>query len=125
MNFGTAELFGRANTQDRPQSDQAAYLFRASNTGAWSIDKSDTSGNITTLASGTVAALGTGTWHHLALTFSGSSISAAIDGTTVDRSSCTCSEYLAGWLGSCHRPCSRAYASTRATCPAGRPVSRR
>ena len=61
---GTVELFGRANTQDRPQSDQAAYLFRASNTGAWSIDKSDTSGTITTLASGTVGALGTGSLAH-------------------------------------------------------------
>src|ERR1035441_6460892 len=49
----------------------------------------------------------------------------AIDGTTVDRSSSTSSEYLAVWPGSCQSPCSLAYASTRATCSAGRPVSRR
>jgi hypothetical protein len=80
---GTAELYGRANTQLRPQSDQAAYLFRASDTGAWSIDRSDTGGNITTLASGTAAALGTGSWHTLALTMDGTTISGSIDGTTV------------------------------------------
>jgi hypothetical protein len=80
---GTAELYGRANTQDRPQADQAAYLFRASDTGAWSIDRSDTGGNITTLASGTATALGTGSWHTLALTMRGTSISGSIDGTTV------------------------------------------
>ena len=84
---GTAELYGRANTQDRPQADQAAYLFRASDTGAWSIDRSDTNGTITTLASGTVGALGTGTWHTLALSMWGTAISASIDGTTVGTAS--------------------------------------
>src|ERR1700728_3199067 len=80
---GTVELFGRANTQDRPQSDQAAYLLRASNTGAWSIDKSTTTGTITTLASGSVSALGTGSWHTLSLAMQGSVISASIDGAKV------------------------------------------
>jgi hypothetical protein len=80
---GTAELYGRANKQDRPQADQAAYLFRASDTGAWSIDRSDANGSITTLASGTAAALGTGTWHTLALAMWGTAISGSIDGTTV------------------------------------------
>jgi hypothetical protein len=94
---GTAELFGRANTQDRPQSDQAAYLFRASNTGAWSIDKSDTSGNITTLASGTTGALGTDSWHTLSLTMQGSAISASINGTQVG--SVTNSSYQSGVAG--------------------------
>ena len=94
---GTAELYGRANTQDRPQADQAAYLFRASDTGAWSIDRSDTSGNITTLASGTAAALGTGSWHTLALTMQGSTISGSIDGTTVG--SATDTTYTSGQAG--------------------------
>ena len=31
------ELMGRANAQYQPQSDQNAYYFRVSNTGAWSI----------------------------------------------------------------------------------------
>src|SRR6266571_2584559 len=52
----------------------------------------------------------------------------ARDGTTVDRSSASCCEYLAAPPaalppGSCQSPCSLAYASTRATCSAGRPVS--
>src|SRR5207244_1193265 len=40
-------------------------------------------GDLTTLASGTVAALGVGRWHQLTLTFEGTKISAAIDGATV------------------------------------------
>ncbi len=49
----------------------------------------------------------------------------ASDGTMVDRSSDSSSEYRAGRRGSCHRPCSLAYASISATRSAGRPVSRR
>jgi O-glycosyl hydrolase len=94
---GTVELFGRANTQDRPQSDQAAYLLRASNTGAWSIDKSTTTGTIMTLASGSVSALGTGSWHTLSLAMQGSVISASIDGTRVG--SVTDSSYQTGLAG--------------------------
>src|SRR5215472_11049726 len=40
----------------------------------------------------------------------------ASDGTTVDRSRVSSSEYRAVWPGSCHRPCCLAYASTSATC---------
>ena len=50
---GTVELLGRANTQNRPQSHQAAYELRISDTGAWSIVKSTSAGTLTTLASGT------------------------------------------------------------------------
>jgi hypothetical protein len=35
------------------------------------------------LTGGTVSALGTGRWHNVALTFSGNTITAAVDGTTV------------------------------------------
>ncbi|HEX4725803.1 MAG TPA: ricin-type beta-trefoil lectin domain protein [Pseudonocardiaceae bacterium] len=80
---GTVELFGRANSQSRPQSHQNAYLLRVSNTGAWSILRSDTTGTHTTLASGTRPALGTNAWHTIALTMQGSTITGTIDGTTV------------------------------------------
>ncbi|KUN09329.1 galactosylceramidase [Streptomyces yokosukanensis] len=80
---GTVELLGRANYQSRPQADQAGYWFRVSDTGAWSIVRSDTTGVYTTLAHGTTASLGTGRWHHLAFTLQGPSLSAAVDGTTV------------------------------------------
>jgi Glycosyl hydrolase family 59/Ricin-type beta-trefoil lectin domain len=94
---GTVELFGRANTQSRPQSHQNAYLFRVSNTGAWSIVRSSTSGTNTTLASGTRTALGTNTWHTLSMTLQGTSISAAIDGVTAG--SATDSAYQTGQIG--------------------------
>lgn len=45
--------------------------------------RNNTSNTMTTLASGTVAALGTNSWHRLGLTFSGSTITAVIDGATV------------------------------------------
>jgi hypothetical protein len=81
---GAVQLLGRVSTQTGfSPADIDAYYLQAASSGAWSIFRSNTSGTITTLASGTVAALGTGTWHHLALTLNGHTISGAIDGTTV------------------------------------------
>ncbi|MDW6063892.1 RICIN domain-containing protein [Streptomyces sp. FXJ1.4098] len=81
---GYAELIGRANVQDYSSTGQLnAYHLRVSDTGAWSIQRSNTNGNVTTLAQGTTAALGTNRWHTLGLTFSGSSITAVIDDTKV------------------------------------------
>jgi hypothetical protein len=80
---GAVQLLGRAGTQKGfAPADINAYYFQVANTGAWSIFRNNTSGTITTLASGTAAALGTGTWHHLALSLNGHTISGAIDGTT-------------------------------------------
>ncbi|MEV6608819.1 ricin-type beta-trefoil lectin domain protein [Kutzneria sp. NPDC051319] len=79
---GTVELMGRANAQSRPQSHQDAYYFRVSGTGAWSIVSGDTSGTLTTLASGTTTALGTNAWHTLSVTFQGSTITGSVDGHT-------------------------------------------
>ena len=59
--------------------------------------RNTTSGTLTTLASGTVTAPGTGTWQHLALTFDGDSITAAINGTTVG--TVTDTAYPAGMIG--------------------------
>ncbi len=80
---GTTELLGRANTQLRPQSHMNAYYFRIRDTGQWWIEKMYTDGSNHTLATGTTTALGTGTWHHLAFTFQGSTISAEVDGRQV------------------------------------------
>ena len=80
---GTTELLGRANTQLRPQSHMNAYYFRIRDTGQWWIEKMYTDGSNHTLATGTTTALGTGTWHRLALTFQGSAISAAVDGRQI------------------------------------------
>jgi len=95
---GSVQLIGRAGTQHAfgPAGINEYYL-QLSNTGAWSIVRNNTSDTLTTLASGTVAAPGTGTWQHLALTFNGSSISAAINGATVG--TVTDSTYASGMVG--------------------------
>ncbi|GAA0685635.1 ricin-type beta-trefoil lectin domain protein [Kitasatospora atroaurantiaca] len=78
-----AEILGRVTTQTKNNGGLNAYHLRLSDTGAWSLLKSDGSWTWTTLAGGTVSAPGKGTWHNLALTFQGTSITARIDGTTV------------------------------------------
>jgi O-glycosyl hydrolase len=95
---GAVQLLGRVGTQHSfgPAGINEYYL-QLSNTGAWSIVRNNTSDTLTTLASGTVTAPGTGTWHHLALTFNGAAISAAIDGTTV--AAVTDSTYHSGMVG--------------------------
>ncbi|WP_079198476.1 RICIN domain-containing protein [Streptomyces sp. CB03911] len=80
---GTVELLGRAGTQRRNNKGLNAYHLRLSDTGAWSLTRSDSNWTFTTLASGTVAAPGTGSWHRLALAFAGRTITARIDGTAV------------------------------------------
>jgi hypothetical protein len=81
---GYAELMGRANTQSYGGAGGLnAYHLRVSDNGAWSILSSNTNANVSTLAHGNVAALGTNRWHTLALTFAGSAITASIDGVTV------------------------------------------
>ena len=95
---GSAQLLGRVGTQKgETAADINDYYLQLSNTGAWSIVRNSASGGLTTLASGTVTAPGTGTWQHLALTFSGATITAAINGTTVG--TVTDSSYSAGMIG--------------------------
>ena len=95
---GAVQLIGRAGSAVGYYPPAAnEYYLQLSNTGAWSIVRSNSSGQLSTLTGGTVSAPGTGTWQHLALTFSGSSISAAINGTTVG--SVTDSTYSAGLVG--------------------------
>ena len=95
---GAVQLLGRVGTQ-HPFSVAGIdeYYLQLSNTGSWSIVKNDYNGDLTTLASGTVTAPGTGTWSRLALTFNGSTISAAINGATVG--SVTDSSYGQGQVG--------------------------
>ncbi|MGW2377227.1 ricin-type beta-trefoil lectin domain protein [Kitasatospora sp. NPDC001683] len=80
----TVELLGRVNQQGRNNNGLNAYHLRVSDTGAWSIDRSDTSWNFTTLAAGTTTSpLGTGSWHTLALSMQNSTLTASIDGVAV------------------------------------------
>ncbi|MBY8877217.1 ricin-type beta-trefoil lectin domain protein [Actinacidiphila acidipaludis] len=95
---GYAELLGRANTQSYSgAAGLNAYHLRVSDTGAWSILSSNTSGNVTTLAHGTTSALGTNRWHTLSLAFSGSTITASVDGAAVG--SAADYGYAAGQVG--------------------------
>jgi glycosyl hydrolase family 59/ricin-type beta-trefoil lectin protein/glycosyl hydrolase family 59 (putative galactocerebrosidase) len=95
---GSVLLIGRAGTQHSfgPAGINEYYL-QLSSTGAWSIVRNNTGHTLTTLASGTVAAPGTSTWQHLALTFNGHTISAAINGTTVG--TVTDATYASGMVG--------------------------
>jgi O-glycosyl hydrolase len=94
---GTVTLLGRANTQLRPQNRQAAYQLRINNTGAWSIAKHTTTNATTTLTSGTRPALGLNTWHNIKLGFSGTQITATLDGVTLG--TVTDGSYLTGQIG--------------------------
>ena len=87
---GAADLIGRVTGMsgtDVPNS----YLLRVADTGDWSLlktmdkgsDQEDVKAEEAVLAQGKVSPLGVNRWHHLALTFEGQSIAAAIDGVTV------------------------------------------
>ena len=95
---GAVQLLGRVQTQ-QPFSVAGIndYYLQVANTGAWSIVKNTTGASLTTLAGGTTSALGTGTWHHLAVSFNGSTITASLDGATLG--SATDSSYADGQAG--------------------------
>lgn len=81
---GYAEIIGRATWQHAfGPAGLDAYYLRVSNTGAWTLYRNNTNNAMTAIRNGTVAAWGTNTWHNLALTFSGSTITAQLDNATV------------------------------------------
>jgi hypothetical protein len=95
---GYVEVIGRATTQHAfGPAGLNGYYLRASNTGAWSLLRNNVDNAMTTVQSGTTTALGTNSWHNLALTFSGSTITGQIDGTTV--ATVTDSAWFAGQVG--------------------------
>lgn len=85
---GYADLIGRASGYPfQAPANLSAYHLRVTDGGSWSILSTSSSGIVRTLAGGTISALGTGRWHALALTFSGTAITAVVDGATVGRAS--------------------------------------
>jgi hypothetical protein len=76
---GYMELLGRVDSQQHLVS---GYHLRVTDTGAWSLYSEDVYGTITTLASGQASTgkFGVGTWHHLAMRFHGTTITAYLDG---------------------------------------------
>jgi hypothetical protein len=95
---GYAALLGRVGTQASfSPANFNGYELRVTNGGNWSILRNASGGGLTTLASGSVAALGTNTWHNLSLGFQGSTITGQIDHTTVG--TVTDSTYRSGLAG--------------------------
>ncbi|MFC0435336.1 galactosylceramidase [Kutzneria buriramensis] len=94
---GTVELIGRANKQARPQNKQAGYELRLSDSGSWLLAKNDTTGTLTTLASGTTTAPGLNSWHRLSLDLRGSTITAKLGSTAL--ATVTDSSYATGQIG--------------------------
>ncbi|MGH3416591.1 MAG: RICIN domain-containing protein, partial [Actinocrinis sp.] len=95
---GAVQLMGRVGEQRGFNvSGIDAYYLQVSDTGAWSIVKNTTAGTLSTLTSGTVAALGTGSWHRLSLAFAGQVITASVDGHAVGTA--TDSSYGSGQVG--------------------------
>ncbi|GAB3967455.1 ricin-type beta-trefoil lectin domain protein [Actinoallomurus acanthiterrae] len=85
---GSAELLGRIVGQLDPRKKPnlvlwKGYHLKVADTGAWSLYVVQNDGTTRTLAAGTVDALGTGRWHHLALRFEGTAVSALVDGRQV------------------------------------------
>lgn len=94
---GALVLIGRAGTQKRPQSHQQGYYFQISNSGVWTLFKSDSDGKHTTLAHGSTDPLVVGSWHRLRLSFNGNSITASVDRKQV--ATLTDNSYRAGQVG--------------------------
>ena len=81
---GHVELLGRVGGQELMNPGALnAYHLRVSDSGAWSILRTNTSAQTTTLRSGTTTALGTRRWHSIAFGFSGGTLTATVDGAVV------------------------------------------
>jgi O-glycosyl hydrolase len=99
---GTVSLLGRvvnelSSTKAPHLNIWMGYYLNVTDTGDWSVTVVNADGTTTTLANGSVPALGTGTWHTLALRFHGDQITPLIDGTPVG--SVTDSTYGSGQAG--------------------------
>jgi hypothetical protein len=95
---GAVQLIGRAGSSvgyTPPAANE--YYLQLSNTGGWQVVRENSGGSTSTLASGAVSAPGTGAWQHLALTFNGAAITAAINGATV--TTVNDSTYASGYVG--------------------------
>ncbi|GAA1245912.1 ricin-type beta-trefoil lectin domain protein [Kitasatospora nipponensis] len=93
---GSVRVMARVGTQSFVSKIDAYYL-EVADTGDWSIVRSDTGGALTTLQSGHTTALGTGSWHHLAVTVQGSSITGSVDGHPLGTA--TDATFAAGQVG--------------------------
>ncbi|NUT51029.1 MAG: galactosylceramidase [Saccharothrix sp.] len=81
---GSVDLIGRAGGQTTTdQGALNAYYLRVADSGAWQLLRNNTSRQVTVVRSGTTSALGTNRWHTLSLGFSGSTVTAGVDGAVL------------------------------------------
>jgi len=76
---GAVDLIGRITGMSGPDVPNS-YVLRVSDTGAWSVLKTNTRQADAVLASGQANPLGVGAWHALSLEFQGGALTARIDG---------------------------------------------
>lgn len=79
----SAGVIGRFSDMGGGVSNFRGYILNLTDTGSWTLLKNSVSAGVSVLASGTVAAPGTGTWHKLSITTNGSTITADIDGAQI------------------------------------------
>jgi hypothetical protein len=89
----SAEIMGRVDHVDH---DRSAYHLKITDSGTWTLYTENTSITDTTLAGGTFSG-GVNTWHNLALTMQGSTITASIDHRQV--ASVTDTSHSVGQMG--------------------------
>jgi len=79
---GSVDLIGRITAQNQRGGGVEGYHLRASDSGSWTLFAQDAQMTNTMLATGSVA-FPLGSWHTLALDFSGTTITAFYDGATI------------------------------------------
>ncbi|MFE9424932.1 RICIN domain-containing protein [Kitasatospora sp. NPDC006697] len=80
---GTVDLLGRVGTQGRNNNGLDAYHLRLDQDGHWTLLRTDTAWGSHPLAAGTAPAPGLNSWHHLALAFRGTALTASLDGAVL------------------------------------------
>jgi hypothetical protein len=95
----SAGVIGRFSHVGAGISNFRGYLLDLADSGSWRLLKDSVSAGARVLASGAVAAPGTGTWHTVSLTTSGTVIRAGIDGHQVASVSDKDASYARGISG--------------------------
>jgi len=96
----SAGVIGRFSSRGGGISNFRGYLLALDDDGGWRLIKNSVGAGVTTLASGArPVPAGTGTWHNLALTLSGSRLTAAIDGQQVGAVTDSDANYRSGLAG--------------------------
>jgi hypothetical protein len=95
----SAGVIGRFSNRGSAVSNFRGYILDVTDAGAWQLLKNSKSVGVAVLAQGTVAPLGTNTWHDLSIKLAGTSIGVAIDGDTVGSVTDDDPNYSAGSAG--------------------------